>query len=57
MALTARKTVAMFMRYDHTEDDPVRKAAERVAQFGQQAVVHRVGLRRTHVVQAIRAVS
>jgi hypothetical protein len=57
MALTARKTVAMFMRYDHTEDDPVRKVAERVVQFGQQAVVHRVGLRRTRVVQAIRAVS
>lgn len=31
MALTAQKTVAMFMRYVHTEDDPVRKAAELVA--------------------------
>jgi hypothetical protein len=31
MALTAHKTVAMFMRYVHTEDDPVRKAAEQVA--------------------------
>ena len=31
MALTAHKTVAMFMRYVHTEDDPVRKAAELVA--------------------------
>lgn len=31
MALTAHKTVAMFMRYAHTEDDPVRKAAELVA--------------------------
>ena len=30
MALTAHKTVAMFMRYVHTEDDPVRKAAELV---------------------------
>ena len=31
MALTAHKTVAMFMRYVHTEDDPVRKAADLVA--------------------------
>jgi integrase len=28
MALTAHKTVTMFMRYVHTEDDPVRAAAE-----------------------------
>ncbi|AGW93394.1 site-specific integrase [Cupriavidus sp. DF5525] len=31
MALTAHKTLAMFMRYVHTEDDPVRQAAELVA--------------------------
>ncbi len=31
MALTAHKTVAMFMRYVHTEDAPVRQAAELVA--------------------------
>ena len=31
MALTAHKTVVMFMRYVHTEDDPVREAAELVA--------------------------
>ncbi len=31
MALTAHKTVAMFMRYVHTEDRPVREAAELVA--------------------------
>lgn len=31
MALMAHKIVAMFMRYVHTEDDPVRKAAELVA--------------------------
>ena len=31
MALTAHKTVAMFMRYVHTEDKPVREAAEVVA--------------------------
>jgi len=31
MALTAHKTVAMFMRYVHTEDSPIRKAAELVA--------------------------
>jgi hypothetical protein len=32
MALTAHKTVTMFMKYVHTEDDPVRAAAEAVAQ-------------------------
>jgi len=31
MMLTAHKTVAMFMRYVHTEDAPVRQAAELVA--------------------------
>lgn len=31
MALTAHKTVTMFMRYVHTEDDPVRAAADVVA--------------------------
>lgn len=31
MALTAHKTVVMFMHYVHTEDDPVREAAELVA--------------------------
>lgn len=31
MALTAHKTVAMFMRYIHNEDDPVRMAADTVA--------------------------
>lgn len=31
MALTAHKTVVMFIRYVHTEDDPVREAAELVA--------------------------
>jgi integrase len=31
MALTAHKTVTMFMRYVHTEDDPIRAAAEAVA--------------------------
>ncbi len=31
MGMTAHKTVAMFMRYVHTEDDPVREAAELVA--------------------------
>lgn len=30
MALTAHKTATMFMRYVHTEDDPVRAAAEAV---------------------------
>lgn len=31
MALTARKTVAIFMRYVHTENKSVRDAAELVA--------------------------
>ncbi|WP_458309524.1 tyrosine-type recombinase/integrase [Stenotrophomonas sp. SXG-1] len=31
MALTAHKTLAMFMRYVHTEDKPVREAAEAMA--------------------------
>ncbi len=31
MALTAHKTVAMFMRYVHTEDDPMKAAADVVA--------------------------
>lgn len=31
MALTAHKTVTMFMRYVHTEDDRIREAAETVA--------------------------
>ncbi|MES0151574.1 hypothetical protein NKJ95_31070 [Mesorhizobium sp. M0012] len=32
MALTAHKTVTMFMRYVHTDDDPIRAAADAVAQ-------------------------
>jgi integrase len=31
MALTAHKTVTMFMRYVHSEDDPIRAAADAVA--------------------------
>jgi integrase len=31
MRLTGHKTVAMFMRYVHTEDDPVRAAAENLS--------------------------
>jgi hypothetical protein len=31
MVLTAHKTLVMFMRYVHTEDKPVREAAELVA--------------------------
>jgi integrase len=38
MALTAHKTVTMFMRYVHTEDDPVRAAADTVA-FRRSALV------------------
>jgi hypothetical protein len=38
MALTAHKTVTMFMRYVHTEDEPVRAAAEAVA-FRRQGLI------------------
>jgi hypothetical protein len=38
MALTAHKTVTMFMRYVHTEDDPVRAAADAVA-FRRQNLI------------------
>lgn len=38
MALTAHKTVTMFMRYVHTEDDPVRAAAEAVASRRQDLI-------------------
>jgi hypothetical protein len=31
MVLTSHKTVTMFMRYVHTEDDRVRAAADTVA--------------------------
>ncbi len=47
MALTAHKTVAMFMRYVHTEDKPVREAAELVANR-RQAIT---GARRTDPVE------
>ena len=48
MALTAHKTVAMFMRYVHTEDKPVREAAELVASR-RKAIT---GARRTDPVEA-----
>lgn len=35
MALTAHKTLTVFMKYVHTEDDPVRAAAEAVNQRRQ----------------------
>ena len=38
MALTAHKTVTMFMRYVHTEDDQVRAAADAVA-FRRQGLI------------------
>ena len=38
MALTAHKTVTMFMRYVHAEDDRIRAAAEAVAQRRQALV-------------------
>ena len=48
MALTAHKTVAMFMRYVHTEDAPVRQAAELVANRRKTIT----GARRTEEVTA-----
>lgn len=38
MALTAHKTAAMFMRYVHAEDDPIRAAAEKVASLRQDTI-------------------
>ncbi|WP_442593396.1 tyrosine-type recombinase/integrase [Parapusillimonas sp. JC17] len=38
MALTAHKTVSMFMTYVHTEDDPIRQAAEKVANLRQGVI-------------------
>jgi integrase len=40
MALTAHKTVTMFMRYVHTEDDPVRAAAEAVTKRRHALIGH-----------------
>ena len=51
MALTAHKTVAMFMRYVHTEDKPVREAAELVASR-RQAIT---GARRSTPAEAATA--
>jgi|SRR5690554_3301368 len=38
MALTAHKAATMFMRYVHAEDNPVRQAAERVANLRKALV-------------------
>ena len=38
MALTAHKTVTMFMRYVHAEDDPVRAASDTVARRRQMLI-------------------
>ncbi len=46
MALTAHKTVTQFMRYVHTEDDPVRMAADAVAANG--ASHRRIAIARFH---------
>lgn len=43
MVLTAHKTVTMFMRYVHTEDDPVRQAAELVANRRKNVVATQQG--------------
>lgn len=41
MQLTAHKTVTMFMRYVHTEDEPVRAAAELVSACRRAVLVER----------------
>lgn len=38
MALTAHKTVSMFIAYMHTEDDSIRQAAERVANLRKDVI-------------------
>ncbi len=38
MALTAHKTVTQFMTYVHTEDDPIRAAAEKVANLRRDTI-------------------
>ena len=47
MALTAHKTVAMFMRYVHTEDAPVREAAELVANRRKTIIGARLAVEET----------
>ncbi|MEE5091651.1 site-specific integrase [Xanthomonas euvesicatoria] len=41
MTLTAHKTVTQFMTYVHTEDDPVRAAAEKVANLRRDTIASR----------------
>ena len=48
MKLTGHKTVAMFMHYVHTEDKPVRDAAELVASRRQAITGARQLARRRH---------
>ena len=48
MKLTGHKTVAMFMHYVHTEDKPVRDAAELVASRRQAITGARQLRRRRH---------
>ncbi len=58
MALTAHKTVMMFMRYVHTEDDPIRAAAETVAaRRGASSRAHRSQGPAIEEVAALAAVS
>jgi hypothetical protein len=49
MALTAHKTAAMFMRYVHAEDDPVRAAAEKVASMRRDTISSQVPVTTTVV--------
>jgi integrase len=49
MALTAHKTAAMFMRYVHAEDDPVRAAADKVSKMRRDRVGTSLATRSTRV--------
>jgi hypothetical protein len=53
MALTAHKTVTMFMTYVHTEDDPVRAAAEKVASRRRDTIDSRVSAKPLTVSSAV----
>lgn len=57
MALTAHKTVTMFMRYVHTEDDPVRAAADIVASRRREVVAGALVAARASPTQAFLEVT
>jgi integrase len=57
MALTAHKTVTMFMRYVHVEDDQVRDAAEVVAHRRRAIIKANGKVSRPHILKAIDQLS